>query len=101
MMKQQVNDWIQHNRVFGWIATATAVLLLVPLAAMQVTPAVDWDAMDFVVMAVLLFGTASLFVLVARRVPRKRRLIIGGMFLLVFLYAWAELAVGVFTELGN
>ena len=101
VMKQQVNDWIRHNRVFGWIATATAVLLLVPLAAMQVTPAVDWDAMDFVVMAVLLFGTASLFVLVARRAPRKRRLIIGGMFLLAFLYAWAELAVGVFTDLGN
>ena len=100
-MKQHASDWILHNRAFLWIAAGTAALLLVPLAAMQVTTAVNWDAMDFIVMALLLFGTGSLFVLAARKVPARRRVIVGALFLLVFLYVWAELAVGVFTDLGS
>jgi hypothetical protein len=52
-------------------------------------------------MGVLLFGMTSLFVLVARRVPARRRVVVGGLFLLAFLYVWAELAVGVVTNLGS
>ena len=44
---------------------------------------------------------ASLFVLVARKVPGRLLLPIGGLFLLGFLYLWAELAVGIFTGLGS
>jgi hypothetical protein len=100
-MKPEANDVIQQNRVFAWIAVATGALLLVPLAAMQVTTAVNWDAADFIVMGLLVFGTASLFVLAARRAPRERRTLIGGLFVIAFLYVWAELAVGVFTTLGS
>ena len=52
-------------------------------------------------MGLLVFGTASLFVLAARRAPRERRTLIGGLFVIAFLYVWAELAVGVFTTLGS
>jgi hypothetical protein len=91
----------RSNRVFAWIALATVLVLLVPLGAMQVTREVNWDGVDFLVAAGLLFGTGSLFVLVARRVPRRRRMPLAILFVAGFLYVWAELAVGVFTNLGS
>lgn len=90
-----------QNSVFIWIALATGAVLLIPLIAMQFTTEVKWDATDFMVMGSLLFGIASLFVLAARRAPRKHRLLIGGMFIAAFLYFWAELAIGLFTNLGS
>ena len=98
---RRANDVIFQNRVFLWVAAATGLLLLVPLVAMQFTAAVDWNAADFIVMGLLLFGTGSAFVLAARKAPGKHRLAIGVLFLLAFLYVWAELAVGVFTNLGS
>lgn len=100
-MSQDSNDVILRNFIFVRIALATIAVLLVPFVAMQLTAEVRWDATDFIVMGSLLFGTGSLFVLVARRAPRSRRLLIGMTFLAAFLYIWAELAVGVFSNLGS
>ena len=100
-MKQETNDLIFQNRVFIWIAFATGAILLVPIVAMQFTSEVNWGGADFIVMGCLLFGLASLGVLAARRATRKNRILVGGIFLAVFLYLWAELAVGVFTNLGS
>ena len=100
-MGQKANDLMLQNSVFIWIALATGAILLIPFIAMQFTTEVKWDETDFIVMGSLLFGIASLFVLAARRAPRKHRLLIGGMFIAAFLYLWAELAVGVFTNLGS
>lgn len=92
---------ILSNRVFGWIAVATGILLLIPLVAMQFTQEVNWDLTDFIVMGSLIFVTASVFILVARRLPRKHWGIIGIGFLVLFVYLWAELAVGIFTNWGS
>lgn len=92
---------VMRNTAFAWIALATGLVLLVPLIAMQFTAAVNWGVMDFIVMGTLLFGTGSLFVLVARKVPRKYWLAVGAVFAAAFLYVWAELAVGIFTKLGS
>jgi len=100
-MDSRPTDPLSTNRVFAWIALATVLVLLVPLVAMQLTQGVNWDGMDFLVAAGLLFGTGSLFVLVARRVPRGRRIALGVLFGAAFLYVWAELAVGIFTNLGS
>ena len=100
-MAQNDNDWVHHKQVFLWIAEATGALLLIPLVAMQVSPEVDWSAADFVVMGLLLFGAGCLFVLIARRTSRKRRVLIGGAFVIAILYVWAELAVGVLTNFGT
>lgn len=100
-MKQDPEGLIHRNRVFAWIALATGAILLIPLIAMQITTEVEWNPRDFVVMGSLLFGMASLLVLVARKLPRKHRLSVSGLFVAVFLYAWAELAVGLFTSLGS
>ena len=89
------------NSVFSWIALATALVLLIPLIAMQFTDEVSWNLVDFLVMGILSFTTASLFVIVSRKVPRWSRVWTGLGFAIVFLYIWAELAVGIFTNVGS
>ena len=101
-MSRPANESIlQKNSVFVWIALATATILLIPLVAMQFTSEVNWGGTDFLVMGVLLYGTGSLFVLVARIAAPKYRLLIAGLFIAAFLYVWAELAVGIFTNWGS
>lgn len=92
---------LMTNTAFAWLALATCLLLLVPLIAMQFTSEVNWSVMDFVVMGALLMGSGSLYVLIARRVPPRRRLVMGLLFAVAVLYIWTELAVGVFTNLGR
>lgn len=97
-----VPDRLLHdNRVFAWIALATGVLLLIPLVAMQFTAEVDWDATDFIVMGGLIFTAGSVFVLIARQVKERHRLPAALLVVSAFLYVWAELAVGIFTDWGS
>ncbi len=92
---------ISQNRIFLWIGAATGGLLLIPLVAMQLTREVNWTLSDFIAMGILLFTISSLFVLAARKVQKKHRLAVGAVFLLAFLWLWAELAVGVLTTWGS
>ena len=87
---------IDRNSIFAWAAVGTGLLLLVPLIGMQVSDEWNWSLVDFVIIGVLVFGMASLFVLAARRWP-KYRIIIGIAMLLATLFIWAELAVGIFS----
>lgn len=100
-MKVNNNDLIMRNSIFIWIALGTGAILLVPLFAMQLTDAVRWDTTDFIGMGILLMSTGSLFVLVSRKLSRKRRVVAGALFLAAFLFLWAELAVGIFTNWGS
>lgn len=89
------HDLIMQNKIFGYIGLATLVLLSVPFFLMQVTSEVAWDFVDFVVMGMLVFGVAFLFVAVARVIPKKYRLLAGIVLLIGFLLVWAHLAVGI------
>lgn len=100
-MKQNPERLMHRTSVFAWIALATGAILMIPLIAMQITTEVAWNPPDFLVMGSLQFGMASLLVLVARKLPRKYRLSVSVLFVAAFLYVWAELAVGVFTNLGS
>jgi hypothetical protein len=100
-MNTKPRDLLHRNAVFGWIALATGLLLLIPLIAMQFTEEVNWDGTDFLVMGILLFGMGSLFVLLSRKAPRSYRLGIGIACAALLFYIWAELAVGIFTNLGS
>lgn len=100
-MNSAINNAVMRNTAFAWIALATGLLLLIPLLAMQLTDAVKWDSTDFMIMAALLFGSGSLFVLVARKVPYRYWLATGIVLAAGFFYAWAEMAVGIFTNVGR
>ena len=100
-MSPKTVELISRNSVFGWITVATGAILLIPLIAMQFTDQVSWTTIDFVAMGALVFGAASLFVLVARRLPRKHRAILGAVVAVAFFLIWAELAVGIFANFGS
>lgn len=75
----------------------TTCILLIPLIAMQFTAEVMWDAADFLIGGILLFGTALLFdYSISRQHTSLRKVIIGGLILTIFLLIWGELAVGIF-----
>lgn len=95
------NSRIMRNSMFAWIAVATCCLLLIPLGAMQFSSEVKWDVTDFIVMGLLLFAAGALFVLAARKAPHKYWLALGVVVAAAFFYAWAELAVGIFTTPGS
>lgn len=99
-MEAKKNDIIMQNKIFGWIALATGMILSIPLVAMQFTDEVVWSWFDFVVMGTLLLGAGATFVLLSRKI-RKYRVVIGMVCVIIFLYIWAELAVGIFTNLGS
>jgi ABC-type Mn2+/Zn2+ transport system permease subunit len=87
---------MQNKRLIGIVLTV-ALLLLIPLIAMQFTDEVNWTLFDFVVMGILLLGTGLMCELVLRRVKKiGHRIAICGALLLALLIIWAELAVGVF-----
>ncbi|MDV6317268.1 hypothetical protein [Idiomarina sp. HP20-50] len=100
-MKNKANNLIMRNAVFAWIAAGVGCLLLLPLIAMQFTTEVNWETADFIVMGILIFSISSLFVLVARKVPSKYWLVWAVLCAVTLFYVWAELAVGIFTNLGS
>ena len=79
------------------LALATALLLLIPAAAMLFSSEVSWGPGDFLVAGVLLFGAGSVTVLGLRHIKnvRHRVALIFGV-VLGFALVWAELAVGLF-----
>lgn len=84
------------------VALVTAAILMVPLVAMRFTTEVNWTGSDFLVMGILLAFTGLLITFALRTVRTTRsRLLAVGLVVLGFLYCWAELAVGIFTNLGS
>lgn len=79
------------------IVATTALILMVPLVAMQFTREVDWDVRDFSVIGTLLLSTGLLYELIANQLKKKEYQILVGLVLAVLLFlTWAELAVGIF-----
>ena len=81
-------------RIIYW--GGAALLLSLPALAMQVNDEVNWGSEDFLAGGIL-FGLLGLgFELVARSGGSwQRRVAIGGMLVFVFLFVWAEMAVGI------
>lgn len=74
------------------------VLLLIPLAIMPFSNAVQWSVFDFIIMAVLLFFLSLGFDLVRFYAASKRqRWLLFALVVLLFLVVWVEFAVGIFN----
>jgi len=87
---------MQNKRLIAILLTI-AVLLLIPLIAMQFTDEVNWTLSDFVVMGILLLGTGLMCELLLRKVKKiGYRVVLVGIVLTAFLLIWLELAVGIF-----
>ncbi len=86
----------QNQRLAGILLTA-ALLLALPLIAMQFTSEVKWTLSDFVIAGILLFGTGLTLELVLRKVKQtSTRIALCAAIILALLVVWAELAVGIF-----
>ena len=78
------------------VLLATAMVLLVPLVAMQFTKEVNWDLFDFAVAFGLLAGTGTVYVMSTRKVKNTmHRMVVGGVLSLALCLVWVELAVGI------
>lgn len=86
---------------FIWLGMAIGLILLVPFVAMQFTEQVYWDSTDFILMGSLLFVSAGVYLVAVKGVTRSRKIITAVAVAAVFLYIWAELAVGIFTNWGS
>jgi hypothetical protein len=86
------------RRLVAW-AVVVALILMIPLVAMQFSEEVNWDLFDFVVMGGLLFGAGLAYELVARRSEKTvYRVAFGVGLIAAFLLAWVNGAVGI---IGN
>ena len=87
-------------RTAGW--GLLGALLLTPAIAMQFTSEVNWTLSDFLFAAVMfiVLGGAIEFIVRAVRTRSTRLLAILAV-VVGFLWLWAEMAVGVFTNWGS
>lgn len=76
----------------------TALVLSVPLIAMQFSDEVQWNWFDFAVIGTLIISTGLIFEFITTKVNFKYRPVIAVVLLAAMLLIWAELAVGVFNS---
>ena len=88
-------------RIAAW-AAAVALILLLPLVAMQFTDEVNWGLADFVVAGALLFGAGLTYELVARtRANIAYRAAVGVAVAAALILVWGNLAVGLIGTEDN
>lgn len=81
---------------------AAAVLLAVPLVAMQFTGEVDWTLFDFAFMGTLVFGTGLMFEWALTRTDSNTYRAAAGLALAAaFLLVWVNGAVGIIGAADN
>jgi hypothetical protein len=84
-------------RAAARVAALTAMLLLVPLMAMQFSAEAKWAPGEFVAAGVLLFGSGMAYVLATRHTRTTRQKgVVGVLVFAMLAVVWAELAVGLF-----
>lgn len=80
-----------------YILLFVAIVLLIPLIAMQLTDEVNWNLTDFFVAAMLLISTGLIFDFILRKIKSTNsRIIISILLFLCLILIWIELAVGLF-----
>jgi len=79
------------------VLIVAALILLIPLIAMQYTDEVDWSALDFVIAYILLAAVGLSVYFISKLIKKpKRKWLIIAVIILLFVLVWTELAVGIF-----
>jgi ABC-type Mn2+/Zn2+ transport system permease subunit len=100
ILRENLANIIAQNKRLIGIIFAAALILLVPLVAMQFTEEVNWDLFDFAFMGALLLGVGLTYELAARRAGTMAYRAAAGVALAAaFLLVWLNRAVG--TEEDN
>jgi hypothetical protein len=87
-------------RVTAW--AAAALVLLVPLVAMEFTPEVNWNAGDFLFAGSLLLGVGVPLELAVRKTRNTAyRVAVGLALVAAFLLVWLNGAVGIIGSEDN
>ncbi len=87
-------------RIAAW--TAAALILLLPLIAMQFTDEVVWDVTDFAIFGALLVGVGVTFEFAARKTGNSAyRFAVGVALAAVFILIWVNGAVGIIGSEDN
>ena len=93
------------RRASRWRITAwgvAALILLLPLLAMQLTDEMNWGVADFVIVGALLLGAGLTYELVARMTANiAYRAAVGVAVATALLLIWANLAVGLIGAEDN
>ena len=96
-MKTETQTNFNLTQRLATVMGIVALILLIPLVAMQFTKEVNWDLADFIIMGILLFVTGMAIEVVTRKVrSTKVKLALTLIILFVLFLVWAELAVGIF-----
>ena len=81
---------------------AAALLLLLPLGAMQFTDEVDWDAGDFAVFGAMLVVAGGTYELAAKMTRNNAyRAAVGVALAAAFILVWLSLGVGIIGKDGD
>lgn len=78
------------------ILLIVAILLLIPLIAMQFTNEVNWNLLDFLVAGCLLFATGLIIYFIKSKVKKGYQIVLFVLVIFMLLLVWAELGVGLF-----
>ena len=99
--KDEGGDRYTARRLGSWLA-AVALVVLVPLVAMQFTDEVKWTVSDFVFAACLVGGVGLAYELAARRTgDGVYRAAVGVALAGAFVLIWANGAVGIIGSEDN
>jgi hypothetical protein len=87
-------------RIAPW--AVAALILLLPLVAMQFTDEMDWDETDFAVMGAMLLAACGAWELAARMTGNiAYRAAVGVAVVAAFILIWINLAVGIIGSEDN
>lgn len=91
------NPKFHFAKSFGILTIAVVFCLAIPFTAMQFSSEVNWQLIDFVVAAILLFAAGTAYLILSHFFNRKSsRIIIATTIVFAVLLIWIELAVGIF-----
>lgn len=91
---------VSRLRIAAW--TAAALILLVPLIAMQFTDEVDWDVADFAIFGALMASVGVAFELAVRKTGNAAyKTGVGVALAAAFLLVWVNGAVGIIGNESN
>lgn len=78
------------------ILISITIILTIPVFGTLFTDDFQWAFPDFIIAAILLYGTGIMIDLILRKVQKKsHRIALSGFILFLLLCIWAELAVGI------